>query len=153
MSCTHGNIWTLMKQEANWAKKVTFVEIKKLDWTLVDELVVKEMISNYNHADQYVKLKGRQINAREGVARVFGLSHKEIVPIGRESYNPIVATYLIGNEHYVPCLRYLIAKTYGKQKVVRLEALMNFFFFRQGNKFALGVLISTMLAAKKDEVN
>jgi len=39
-----------MKQEANWAKKVKFVEIKKLDWTLVDELVVKEMISNYNHA-------------------------------------------------------------------------------------------------------
>ncbi len=111
------------------------------------------MISNYNHADQYVKLKGRQINIGKGVARVFGLSHKEIVPIGRESYNPIVTTYFIGNEHYVPCLGYLIAKTYGKQKVIRLETLMEIMFFKQGNKFALSVLISTMLATKKDEVN
>jgi hypothetical protein len=45
---------------------------------LVDELVVKEMISNYNHVNQCVKLKGRQINIEEGVARIFGLSRKRI---------------------------------------------------------------------------
>jgi hypothetical protein len=38
------------------------------------------------------------------VARIFGLSYKGIVPIGKESYNPIVATYFIGDEHehYIP---------------------------------------------------
>jgi hypothetical protein len=40
-----------MKEEANWAKKIGLATIKKLDWTLVDELVVKEMINSYNHAD------------------------------------------------------------------------------------------------------
>jgi len=52
-------MWNLMKEEANWAKKIGLVRFKKLDWTLVDELVVKEMISSYNHVNQYVKLKGR----------------------------------------------------------------------------------------------
>ncbi len=42
------------------------------------------MVNNYNHANQYVKLKGRQINIGEGVARFFGLSHEGVVPIGRE---------------------------------------------------------------------
>ncbi len=95
---THGSIWILMKEEKDWAKKVRLAKIKKLKWTLVDELVVKEMIHSYNHADQYVKLKGRQINVGEGMARIFGLSHEGIVPIGKESYNPIVVTYFIGNE-------------------------------------------------------
>ncbi len=57
------------------------------------------MISNYNHANPYLKLKGRQIDVGERVARIFGLSHKGIIPIGKESYNPIVATYFIGDEH------------------------------------------------------
>jgi hypothetical protein len=35
----------------------------------------------------------------EGVANVFGLSHERVVPTGKESYNPIVATYFIGDEH------------------------------------------------------
>jgi hypothetical protein len=48
-----------MKEEANWAKKIGLVRIKKLDWTLVDELIMKEMIKSYYHANQYVKLKGR----------------------------------------------------------------------------------------------
>jgi hypothetical protein len=43
-------------------------------------------------------MKGRQIDVgEEGVARI--LSHEGIVPIGKESYNPIVATYFIGDEH------------------------------------------------------
>ncbi len=74
--------------------------------TLVDELVVKEMVNNYNHANQYVKLKGRQNDEAKGVARIFGLSRDGVVPIGRESYNLIVATCFIGNEHehYIPHL-------------------------------------------------
>jgi hypothetical protein len=43
LGCTHGNIWTLMKEEINWGKKIGLAIIKKLDWTLVDELVVKEV--------------------------------------------------------------------------------------------------------------
>jgi hypothetical protein len=43
-----------MKEEVEWAKKVVFAQIKKLYWTLVDELVVKEMVNSYNHAKQYV---------------------------------------------------------------------------------------------------
>jgi hypothetical protein len=51
------------------------------------------------------------------VARIFGLYCKGIVPIGKESYNPIVATYFIGgeHEHYIPRSNYLIAKVYGKR--------------------------------------
>jgi len=50
------------------------------------------------------------------VARIFGLSYKRIVPIEKENYNPIIATYFIGDEHehYIPYSCYLIAKTYGK---------------------------------------
>jgi hypothetical protein len=50
------------------------------------------------------------------VARIFGISHERIVLIGRESYNPIVATYFIRDEHehYIPHLRYMIAKTNGR---------------------------------------
>jgi len=79
-----------MKEEKDWAKTMGLAKIKKLDWTIVDELVVKEMIGNHNHAYQYVKLKGRQIDVGKKMARIFGLSHEGIVPIGRKSYNPIV---------------------------------------------------------------
>jgi hypothetical protein len=79
---------------------------------------VKEKVNIYNHSNQYVKLKGRQINKGEGVARIFGLSCERVVPIGRESYNPIVATCFIENEHehYIPHIGYLIAKANGRQK-------------------------------------
>jgi len=84
---------------------------------LIDELVVKEMVNNYNHANWYVKLKGRQ-NDEGGVARIFGLSYEGVVPIGRESYNLIVATCFIGDEHehYIPHIEYLIVKANGMQK-------------------------------------
>jgi hypothetical protein len=39
------------------------------------------------------------------------------------------------------------------RKVTRLEALMEIMPFRQGNKFVLGALISTMLAIEKEKVN
>jgi hypothetical protein len=71
------------------------------------------------------------------------------LPIGRESYNLIVATYFIGSEHehYIPCLGHLIAKIDGKRKVTRLKKLTKIMSFKQGNKFALGALISMMLVA------
>jgi hypothetical protein len=99
-------------------------------------------------------MKGRQIDVG-GVARIFGLSREGIVPIGRESDNPIVAIYFIGDEHehYILHSRYLIAKIDGRRKVVRLEALMEIMFFRQGNKFAPCALISTMLVVEKERVN
>jgi 1,4-dihydroxy-2-naphthoyl-CoA synthase len=83
---------------------------------------VKEMIRSYNCADQNVRLKGRQINVGEGMARIFVLSYERIVPIGRESYNLVVATYFIGDEHehYILCSCYLIAKADGRWKVTRL---------------------------------
>jgi len=31
LGCIRGIIWTLMKEEANWAKKVMLAKIKKLD--------------------------------------------------------------------------------------------------------------------------
>jgi hypothetical protein len=102
-----------------------------------------------------VKLKRRQIDIGEGMARIIGLSREGIVPIGRKSYNLIVAIYFIGNEHepYIPCSRYLIAKRDGRQKAARLEALMEIMSFKQGNKFAPGALISTTLAIEKEKVN
>ncbi len=51
LGCMHGNIWTLMKEKTNQTKKIGLVKIRKLDQTLVDELVMKEMISSYNHAN------------------------------------------------------------------------------------------------------
>jgi hypothetical protein len=104
------------------------------------------MVNNYNYANRYVKLKGKQINIK-GVARIFGLSHEGVVPIGKESYNPIIATYFIKDEHehYIPCSGYPIAKANGRRKVDKLEAPMDIMSFRQRNKFTLGVLISTML--------
>ncbi len=76
------------------------------------------MVNSYNHANQYVKLKGRQIDEGKGVARTFRLSHEGVVPIGRESYKPIVATCFTGDEHehYIARLGYIIAKTNGRQK-------------------------------------
>ncbi len=116
---------------------------------------MKEMISIYNHVDQCVRLKGRQIDVGKGVARIFGLLCEGIVPIGRESYNPIVATYFIGDEHehYILCSCYLITKVDGKHKVAKLEALTEIMFFKEANKFAPNALISTMLASKKEKVN
>jgi hypothetical protein len=143
-----------MKEEGDWVKKVGLAKIKKLDWSPIDEPIVKEMVNNYNHANQYVKLKGRQINVR-GVAKIFGLSYERVVPIGRESYNPIVATYFIKYEHkhFIPCSRYMIAKANGRQKVARLEAPTDIMSLRQGNKFVLGALILTMLVVEKEKVN
>ncbi len=51
MGCTHGSIWTLMKEEGDQANKVGFAQIKKLDQTPIDEPIVKEMVNNYNHAN------------------------------------------------------------------------------------------------------
>ncbi len=89
-----------MKEEENWAKKVGLAKIRKLYWTFIDESIARDMVNSYNHANQYVKLKGRQIDmGEEGVANFFGLFHERVAPTRRESYNPIVATYFICDEH------------------------------------------------------
>jgi hypothetical protein len=86
------------------------------------------------------------------MVRIFALSCERIVPIGRESYNPIVATYVIGNEHeqYIFHLGYRIAKVDGRHKLAIFKALTEIMSFKKGNKFAPGALISTMLATYKD---
>jgi len=59
------------------AKKVRLAKIRKLDWTLVDEPVVKELIISYNRVDRYINLKGKQIDiGEEGTVRIFCLSYK-----------------------------------------------------------------------------
>jgi hypothetical protein len=73
-----------MKEEADWAKKVRLTKIRKLDWTLVDEPIVKEMMNSYNHANQYVKLKGKQINIGEGMGRIFGYPMKGLYQLERK---------------------------------------------------------------------
>ncbi len=77
------------------------------------------------------------------------------MPIGRPSYNLIVATYFKGDEHehYISLSIYLIAKANGKRKVAKLEALTVIMSFEQGNKFAPCVLILTMLVVEKEKVN
>ncbi len=112
------------------------------------------MISNYNHVDQYVKLKGRQIDVwKEKVTTIFWFIRERIVPIGRKSYNPIVATYFIRNEHehYIPHSGYLIAKANGRWKVARLEALTKIMFFRQGNKICSSCLNFNNVNGRKGE--
>jgi hypothetical protein len=59
-----------MKEEAEWAKKVGLTKIRKLNWTLINEPKMKEMMNSYNHANQYVRLKGKQINIGEGMGRI-----------------------------------------------------------------------------------
>jgi hypothetical protein len=51
LGCRHGSIMTFMKEEVDYVKKVGLAQIEKLDSTLVDEPVVKEMVNNYNHAN------------------------------------------------------------------------------------------------------
>jgi hypothetical protein len=47
----------------------------------------------------------------------------------------------------------LIAKIDSKRKVAKLEALARIVSFSQGNKIALGALISMILTTKKEKAN
>jgi len=58
LGCTHVSIWALNIQEGTWAKKVGLASLKKLDWTHINEPLVKELICSFNYDDQYVKLQG-----------------------------------------------------------------------------------------------
>jgi hypothetical protein len=59
------------------------------------------------------------------VARIFGLSREGVVPIVKKSYNLIVATCFIGDEHehYIPRLGHLIAKANGMQKGIQTGSI------------------------------
>jgi hypothetical protein len=73
-----------MKVEAKWAKKIGLTKIRKLNRTLIDEPIMKEMMNTYNHANQYVKLKGKQINIGEGMGRIFGYPMKGLYQLERK---------------------------------------------------------------------
>jgi hypothetical protein len=48
--------------------------MKKFHWTSIDELLMKELICNFNYIDQSIKPKGRQVDVREGISQNFELS-------------------------------------------------------------------------------
>jgi len=48
--------------------------MKKFDWTSTDELLMKELICNFNYIDQYIKFKGREVDVGEGISQFFELS-------------------------------------------------------------------------------
>jgi len=47
--------------------------MKKFDWTSIDELLMKELICNFNYIDQYIKFKGRQVDVGERISQFFEL--------------------------------------------------------------------------------
>jgi len=80
LGCIHANIWALNTQEGAWAKKVGLASLKKLDWTHINEPLVKKLICSFNYDDQYVKLQGQQINiSEEGIVKVFKLLCKGLM--------------------------------------------------------------------------
>jgi len=72
-----------------------------------------------------------------------------------DRYNSVVATYFVSmqQDHYVLKLGYLIAQANKKAEVKRLKALIEILMFHQGNKFALGSLVSMMLAVEKEPMD
>ncbi len=85
---------------------------------------------------------------------VFKLSSEGLMARAWEKYNGVVVAYFIGTQqdHYVRKSRYVIAQVDGKEKVRRLEALMEILTFCQGNKFALGSLDFVMLITKINQL-
>jgi hypothetical protein len=51
LGCIHVNISALDTQEGAWAKEVGLESLKKLDWTHINEPLVKELICNFNYDD------------------------------------------------------------------------------------------------------
>jgi hypothetical protein len=143
-------------QEGAWAKEVGLESLKKLDWTHINEPLVKELIFSFNYDDQYVKLQGRQINiSEEGIVKVFKLLCKGLMARAQEGFNGVDATYFVSThqDHYVIKLGYLIAQANGKVRLGRLKALTEILTFHQDNNFALGSLVSMMLVVKKELAN
>ncbi len=92
----HVSIWALDTQKGAWAKKVGLTSLKKLDQTCINEPLAKELFYSFNYDNQYVKLRGQQINiSEEGIAKVFKLPCEGLMAGTQEGYNGVVATYFV----------------------------------------------------------
>lgn len=58
--------------------------MKKFDWTSIDELVMKELICNFDYIDQYIKFKGWQVDVGEGISQFLKLSYEGFMLGGEE---------------------------------------------------------------------
>jgi hypothetical protein len=47
IGCTHRSIWVVAKEEDEWAKKNRLAQMRKFEWTTIDEPLVKEFICNF----------------------------------------------------------------------------------------------------------
>jgi hypothetical protein len=101
-------------------------------------------------------LKGKDIDLTiEGIAKVFKLPSTRTITRGKEGYNTTISKYFVGGqeEHYIPCSSYLIYKTNGPLKVMRLEVLTEILVIRQGNKYAFGALVVVIQVVEEGEMN
>ncbi len=87
--------------------------MKNFDWNSIDELLMEELIYNFNYIDQYIKLKGWQVDVGKGISQNFELSCEGFMLGGGERYKHDVGTYSDGKkqDHYVPHFVYLIIQT------------------------------------------
>jgi hypothetical protein len=79
---------------------------------------------------------------------------KELYQLERKVTTQLLQLILLEmNMNTTDHVQAMIAKANDKRKVAILEALIEIMSFRQGNKFALGAFVSTIMATKKEEVN
>lgn len=43
----HGNIQAIKKKDVEWARNASLAQMRKFDWTQVDEPLMKELICNF----------------------------------------------------------------------------------------------------------
>ncbi len=80
---------------------------------------------------------------------------EELMARAWDRYNSVVATYFVSmqQDHYIPKSRYLIDWADRTPEVERLEAMTKILIFHQGNKFALGSLVSMMLVVEMEPMD
>ncbi len=128
----------------------------KFDYTHVDLAMIMEMICKYRVIEEATKLRGKEVNLTiEGITKVFKPPSIGMVTWGKEGYNTTIAKYFVGEkeEHYTFHSGYVICKTNGPLKVMKLEALTKILTFKQGNKYALGTLVAIIQTVEEREVN
>jgi hypothetical protein len=106
------------EKKVEWVKRTSLIDLRKLNWIYIDELLVKEFIYNFRHVDQYIKLNGKHFNLGEGAVQVF--TWEKIVARRRKKYNSTITVYFTRtkHEHDVPRFGYLITKALGRQKLI-----------------------------------
>jgi hypothetical protein len=79
------------------AKKTKLAQMKKFEWTTIDEPLVKELICNFHHDDHINNLQGCKIDlGKARVATILKLPWEGLVIKRKEGYNSIVATLFLG---------------------------------------------------------